>query len=136
MAALAVASAGWYTFPDPAARFPFGTRPSESLPDLRFDLDCFLALPIHVFVGHLDSQRDDGLNRSPRIDRQQGATRVERASRWASALRDAALLSGKPARIECCVLPRGGHSFEQNVEADGLDRRLFQAFFGSPRSCR
>ena len=73
VAALSVASAGWYTFPDVTQRYPFGMKRSKSLPDLRFDLDRFLGLPINVFVGQLDNQRDDGLNSSPRIDQQQGA---------------------------------------------------------------
>ena len=34
---LTVASAGWYTFPDNRRRYPYGTRPVRSLPDVRFN---------------------------------------------------------------------------------------------------
>ena len=130
IAGLALGSAGWYTFPDPEKRYPWGMRASVGLPDLFFDLDRFLELRIHLFVGGLDTLRGPDLNRCKRIDRQQGATRLERAARWAAALRRAALLAGKSAEVSLCTLPRSGHCFEENVARDRLDQRLFAAFFG------
>jgi len=130
IAALALGSAGWYTFPDPHERYPWGMRASAGLPDLFFDLDRFLELRIHLFVGGLDTLRGPDLNHSRRVDTQQGATRLERAVRWAAALRRAALLAGKSAEVSLCTLPRSGHCFEENVARDRLDQRLFAALFG------
>ncbi|GMQ95613.1 MAG: hypothetical protein BMS9Abin14_061 [Gammaproteobacteria bacterium] len=130
IAGLALGSAGWYTFPDPDKRYPWGMRASHGLPDLSFDLDRFLELRIRLFVGGLDTLRGPDLNRSRRIDMQQGATRLERAVHWAAALRRAALLAGKSADVSLCTLPRSGHCFEENVAHDQLDQRLFEALFG------
>jgi pimeloyl-ACP methyl ester carboxylesterase len=130
IAGLALSSAGWYTFPDSDKRYPWGMRASTGLPDLCFDLDRFLELRIHLFVGGLDTLRGPDLNRSRRIDMQQGATRLERAVHWAAALRRAALLAGKSAEVSLCTLPRSGHCFEENVARDRLDQHLFEAFFG------
>ena len=53
VAAVAVAS-GWYTFPDPGRRYPFGIRAAKRLPGVRFDPASFLRVPILVAVGDAD----------------------------------------------------------------------------------
>ena len=45
VAGAVIASAGWYTLPDPTRRFPYGTRMSRKLPDVRFDAEEFLSVP-------------------------------------------------------------------------------------------
>ncbi len=49
-------------------------------------IEAFLALPILVMVGELDTSRDDGLRTSTRLDRVQGENRLQRALRWVDHL--------------------------------------------------
>jgi pimeloyl-ACP methyl ester carboxylesterase len=126
---LGLGAAGWYTFPETGKRFPFGLRPDAYLNDAQVDFAGFLDLRIRVFVGDRDNQRDPDLNCTRRIDRQQGATRVERATRWVNAVRTAALGLGRRADIKLRILSGAGHSFEQNVREAGLDRRIIAELF-------
>ena len=80
-----------------------------------------------MFVGDQDCERDDELNRSSRVDRKQGATRIERATRWVGSLRRAALLRGMSPDVQLQMLPAGRHCFEQNVVQTRLDRRIFKS---------
>lgn len=123
--ALGLGAAGWYTFPDPKLRFPLGMRRAPGISEPRIALARFLSLKIRVLVGDQDCERDDDLNRSARVDRQQGATRMERAASWTGSLRRAALALGVSSDIQLQVLPEGRHCFEQNVEHSNLDRRIF-----------
>lgn len=126
---LGLGASGWYTFPDSGKRFPFGLRPARHMDDARVDLEGFLDLRIRVFVGELDNERDPELNRSPRVDAQQGATRVERATCWVNAVRVAALRIGRQADIKLRILSGGTHSFEQNVRMALLDRQIVADLF-------
>ena len=72
--AVTVGAPGWYTFPEVQVRYPRGLR----LP-LRDDLPppspaAFSRVPMAVFVGQRDYQRDAALKTSPRLDLQQGLT--------------------------------------------------------------
>ena len=124
VAGLSLAAAGWYTMPDAARRFPYGTQDLPA-PAGQVDLRMLLRVPIQVLVGELDTERDAGLNCSPRIDREQGAQRVERAVRWVCAWRRVARqyngLSG-PARVR--MLPGCGHNFEDCVRVGGLAEQV------------
>jgi len=80
----------------------------------------FLHLPILVMVGARDLERDAGLRRNPQVDRRQGLTRVERAARWATALRAAAVELGIEPQVAFRQLPACGHSFADCVARGGL----------------
>ncbi|MCX7042509.1 MAG: hypothetical protein NT117_07450 [Gammaproteobacteria bacterium] len=133
VARLAIGAAGWYTFPDRSVAYPQGLA---QLP-ARFpaiDLGAFLRIPVRVFVGDADLQRDEALNQKPEIDQRQGLTRVERARRWVDALRDAAREQGLPEFADLRLLPGVAHSFADAVARCGLDREVFEFHFGSGAS--
>jgi len=111
----AVASAGWYTFPDRVTPFPYGLATSRV--PLASRLDAFLQKPLLVAVGEEDIQRDRQLRRRPWMDAWQGRTRVERAERWTEALRSEARRRGLGSRVSLCHLPGAGHSFTECMAA-------------------
>lgn len=112
-----VASAGWYTFPDPALDYPYGIRLDAELPGVRLRPRAFLRVPMLAVVGDEDRERDDGLRRSHALDRQQGRNRVERARRWVRAMRTAAEEREMRPRVELALLEGAGHSFEDSMRA-------------------
>jgi pimeloyl-ACP methyl ester carboxylesterase len=125
VAAAVVAAAGWYTYPDPTARFPYGIAPSPRRPDLRFDADALLRVPMLVAAGEWDVERDAALRRSPEIDRRQGPHRLERARRFVAAMRRAARDAGLPPVVSFRELPRIPHSFFASVRRGGLAEIAF-----------
>jgi len=133
IAGAVVAAAGWYTFPDSGTPYPYGLGRSAELPSVRFELEHFLRVPITVFVGDADSG-SESLRRNRLVDRQQGATRRERAQRWTAAMRRAAVARGLEPLVTCERVPGIGHSFKQFMQAGGLGDKVFQALFGSSRS--
>jgi pimeloyl-ACP methyl ester carboxylesterase len=124
-----VASAGWYTFPDARLRFPYGIRPSPKLPDLCFDPEQFLRVPMLVLVGGKDLT-EGGLRRGERIDRQQGVTRVERARSWVAAMRAAADAFHLPPLVSLQEVEGSTHAFSHFAEHGSLAERVFDALFG------
>jgi pimeloyl-ACP methyl ester carboxylesterase len=129
IARAAVAAAGWYSFPDTATPYPYGIGPAsgDELSDVRFEPDKFLRVPIRVFVGAADTGSRN-VRRNPRVDRQQGTTRIERAQRWTAAMRRAAESRGLEPLVTCELVPGVGHSFRRFVEA-GAGERVFDALF-------
>jgi pimeloyl-ACP methyl ester carboxylesterase len=128
VAAYAVAAAGWYTFPDPAVRYPRGLRPIATLPDLSFQLERFLDVPGLVVVGDRDRNRDSGLRRGAKLESQQGRDRVARAANWVGAMRATAIRHGKASAIELHTLPRCGHSFRRCMQSGDMGERVFEWF--------
>jgi pimeloyl-ACP methyl ester carboxylesterase len=125
---LIVCSAGWYTFPDPELRYPFGLDPGPGA-RVHFRLDDFLRVPVRVAVGALDVRQDHALNASPELCRLQGDNRVERARRWADALRRAGRARGVVPSVAHAVLPACGHSFRRCVQRGGLAEFVFASMF-------
>jgi pimeloyl-ACP methyl ester carboxylesterase len=123
-------AAGWYTLPDPALPFPLGTAGIADLPDLAFDPAAFLAVPGCVCVGGRDTGRGAAVRKSQTVDRNQGATRLERACRWSAAMNRAALARGLPAPISLRVLPDAGHRFTGMVRR-GLAEIAFAFLFAA-----
>ncbi len=119
-----VASAGWYTFPDPTVDYPYGIRLDAELPDVRLRPEAFLRVPMLAVVGDDDRERDESLRRSAALDRQQGKNRVERAKRWVRAMRTAARERDMHPRVDLALLEDAGHSFEESMQA-GLGERVF-----------
>lgn len=130
IASAVVASAGWYTLPDPTRRFPLGTRPSSKLPGVRFDAEEFLRVPIHVMVGAKDDH-SRGLRRGARLDREQGVSRVERARSWAAAMQAAAAAHHLEAMISYEEIENCDHSFRRSILRSGLGDKAFEAMFGA-----
>jgi poly(3-hydroxybutyrate) depolymerase len=130
VARAAVASAGWYTFPDPGTTYPYGIRPDGKLNGVVFDPEQFLRVPIAVFVGEADTTSHN-MRQNEQVDRQQGLTRLERARNWAAAMRKAAAELALEPRIEYTQVPRIHHSFRQFMEEGDLGPRVFTALFGT-----
>ena len=128
-----IASAGWYTFPDPARRFPNGIRPSAKLPGVRFDAEEFLRVPMKVIVGANDDE-STGLRREVRLDREQGSTRVERARNWVAAMQAAARAHHLEPAISYEELVDSDHSFRRSMRRGGLGDKVFEAMLGPPSS--
>jgi pimeloyl-ACP methyl ester carboxylesterase len=129
IAGAVLASAGWYTLPNPTRRFPYGIRQSKKLPGVRFDAEEFLCVPMKVIVGSNDDGHA-GLRRSPRLDRDQGATRVERARSWVAKMQEAAEAHHLESMVSYEEIENCDHSFKRSMLKGGLGDRVFQALFG------
>lgn len=130
VARIALAAAGWYTFPDPTVHFPLGIRATSGLPDVRFNLAKFLSVPTYLMVGEKDVMRDPELRKSRRLDRQQGITRLERGRRWLKTVAATAKAYHLDTPHIFEVLPNSNHSFAECMELGDMGRRVFQFLFG------
>lgn len=131
IASAVIASAGWYTSPDPTRRFPRGIRPSKKLPGVRFDAEEFLRVPMKVIVAANDDDPTT-LRREERLDLEQGSTRVERARCWVAAMQGAARAHHLEPVVSLEELVDGNHSFRRSMLRGGLGDKAFEAMFGPP----
>jgi len=122
-------AAGWYTFPDSGVGYPYGLGSSEEFAGVRFDPDSFLRVPITVLVGEADTG-SESLRRNAQVDRQQGATRLERARNWAAAMWRAAQARGLEPLVTFEQVPGIRHSFKQFMQEGGLGDKVFGSLFG------
>ncbi len=130
--AMVIGAAGWYTQPDSEKPYPLGMKSVPVLPNLQFELDAFLRIPATVVVGEWDTERDAALNQSHRIDRDQGATRLERGRRWIRRLKALANARGLATPYIFHTLPRSDHCFTHCVDHGNLHWRVFESLFGPP----
>ena len=128
-----IAASGWYTFPDRAERYPYGLRVGRSLQGVRFSAEQFLRVPVKVVIGARDVGSTN-LRSNPRLDEQQGASRVERARRWVAAMRDAATAHGLRRRVSLIEVPDIDHSFTAFCERGALVELVGRSLFGRRRS--
>ncbi len=126
---LAICAAGWYTCPDGSRRFPFGIVPTPRLKGVDFDMQKFLCVPTAVFVGQWDIMHDPGLNRSARIQQQQGFTRLERGRRWVAAMNRVAMEHDIDASCRFTIIPGVGHDFRRAMKNGQLGLRVFRYLF-------
>ena len=124
----AIASAGWYSFPDTTERFPYGIRPSPNLPGVAFNPEEFLKVPVDVFVGSQDTSMRD-LRSTERTVEQQGVTRVDRARNWVAAMRSAAAAFDLEPRVQLTEVPDIAHSFSRFIAEGDLANRVGRALF-------
>lgn len=130
-----IAAAGWYTFPDGRERFPYGIRRSRDLPDVRFDPEEFLQVPMTVLVGDRDIT-DVDLRCTRRVTRQQGETRLARARSWVEAMHRAAREYRLEPLVTLETIPGGDHTFADLMVRGGLGARVFLALFGADAAAR
>jgi pimeloyl-ACP methyl ester carboxylesterase len=131
-----VGAAGWYTFPDTTVRYPKGIKARADLPDIHPDPCRFLTVPASVLVGERDVRAGAALNTSPRIQQQQGATRLERGQRWVDAMTEAAKRHHLDTRFDFQIVPASGHSFRKSMTHGNLGTLVFERLFGSDRDAR
>jgi len=135
VAALAMAAAGWYTFPSRAASFPYGLAPGRLPGSLAIDYPGFLGLPKCVLVGDHDVERDDSLRSNRRLDSEQGDNRLTRATAWVEAVNRAARKAPGAPACELVIMPGVGHAWTQCYASGGLAPRVTDFFDGlQPRA--
>jgi pimeloyl-ACP methyl ester carboxylesterase len=116
----AIAAPGWYTFPSREHAYPLGIRSTRRRLGLRMRPEAFLRVPLLVAVGERDDdERAENLRRERALDAQQGTSRLERATRWVSAMQAAATAHGCAPRVRLALIPNAAHSF-----ADCMDNGL------------
>ncbi len=126
VARLHLAAAGWYCLPDSSMAYPYGLGVDAAPVSLtwarrhRQALPAFLRLPVRLYVGTADDQRDDALRQSPQLDRGQGPTRIARAETYVARFRAAALTSGATPDITLTRLPGVAHDVAQAIRQGNL----------------
>jgi poly(3-hydroxybutyrate) depolymerase len=128
VASLGIGAAGWYTWPDDQRPWPQGLSGAPVDSTSALDMEAFLRLPIALWVGERDNAADTHLRDDPALNALQGPNRLERASRWAAALREQAAQRDIEARVSLDSLPRAGHDFLACHRKAGLaDRAVAHA---------
>ena len=110
-------SAGWYSWPDVALRWPYGLRKA---PLGSVDRAALTQVAFHIVVGARDTRDDDALRRNAKLDALQGTDRVQRAREWHRAMQKAGLNFGG----SFTVLPRTRHNFD-SAQKHGLVPLVF-----------
>lgn len=117
---LVLAAAGWYTPPDRTGRFPYGLKPTKRLRGLKFRKSGLVDTPTLTVVGSRDTQRDNALRQTERVDTEQGLNRVARAKWFHGRLREAARVRARGVEHEFSLLPDTGHAVATAVQQGGL----------------
>ncbi len=128
---IVVAAPGWYTFPDYKTKYPRGIKNVRGSGNLNFDPARFLSIPTCVLVGARDIHRDAELNKSRRVDRQQGFNRVERGKAWVLAMKNAARARNLDTQFDFQVLSGCNHSFLKCMHKGQMGERVFRFLFDS-----
>lgn len=129
VARMALAAPGWYTFPDPERKYPYGLKSTSDWPHLAFDLASFLQIPTLVLTGEEDDLRDKDLNTHREIDAYQGLDRVERAERWAAACRAMARAYGLAPDVRHISVPNASHAYESYLSHPPFAEQIFDFLF-------
>lgn len=130
VARMVLAAPGWYTFPDPDRKYPYGLKSTNEWPKLKFTLDKFLKVPTLVMVGDEDDLRDKDLNKAREIDSFQGFDRVERAERWVNANRNMARSYDIVADFHLETIPNASHTYESYMAHPPFSEQIFEFLFG------
>jgi pimeloyl-ACP methyl ester carboxylesterase len=131
VAAVAIGAAGWYTFPDPAVKFPRGLKLKSPDAAIQFTPEEFLQIPMAVFVGERDGRSAGILRCGRRVDTQQGLTRIERGYRWTEAMNSAAATRNLSTPHLFRVIPYAAHSFKTSMKRGDMGRQVSEFLFGS-----
>ncbi|MEQ1721033.1 MAG: hypothetical protein ABL887_08005 [Nitrosomonas sp.] len=129
VAKIVLGAPGWYTLPDPTLVYPLGIQPSRNLPQVQFSPSQFLHIPACVLVGEKDNQRDSELNKSTKIDKLQGKTRIERGQHWIEEMTHRARAQGLSTPYIFHLLPNSPHSFSISMKRGGLGEKTFNFLF-------
>lgn len=129
VARMVLAAPGWYTFPDPERKYPYGIKSTKEWPQLRFSLEKFLQIPTLVLVGEEDDLRDKDLNTAREIDAFQGLDRIERAERWINANRNLARAHDISADFRLEVITNASHAYESYLAHPPFAEQVFDFLF-------
>jgi len=122
---ICLASAGWYTPPESGRRFPYGVDDTARLDGVRFEANRLARTSTLVVVGDRDTDRDEALRKTPRVDKQQGSDRLERAEWFHRRLKRLAKRRKYSALHEFALLENTSHDFGEAVHQGGLASVLF-----------
>lgn len=140
IAALLVAAAGWYTWPDVTAPYPRGCATAVAgAPAL--EPNALLQRPVLVLVGDRDDGRDATLRRDAWIDDSQGRTRIDRARSFVQRLTSEARQRDLAPCCEFGLIAGADHDFAAMVAGGLVERfatflRTQTALFGECRPDR
>lgn len=129
VARMALAAPGWYTFPDPDRKYPYGLKSTSDWPQLKFSLENFLQIPTLVLAGEEDDLRDKDLNSDREIDSFQGLNRIERAERWINANRNLARSYDISADFRLETIPNASHAYESYMGHPPFAEQVFDFLF-------
>lgn len=130
VARLGLVAAGWYCLPDDSMAFPYGLgAPSHKRSSIwiqrnKVGLHRYLGLPIDIYVGSEDTERDESLRQTPELDAIQGTTRIARARSYARALDAAATGLGLTPQVTFTVLPGIDHDVCTALQKAHLSRTI------------
>ena len=128
---LVLGAAGWYTMPDLSQGYPYGCADAAGLEGARLNIVAAVQLRTLVMVGEHDDRPDDAeLNRSKRVRRVQGRSRIDRARNWVAAMSAFAHDLGVASEIEFVELRGVDHSFHEAVTNGSLATRVFEYCYG------
>ncbi len=129
IARMVITAPGWYTFPDPDRKYPYGLKSTKDWPKLSFPLENFLKIPTMVMIGEEDDLRDKDLNKAREIDSFQGLNRIERAERWISANRNLARAYSISADFSLETVPNANHAYESYMAHPPFAEQVFDFLF-------
>ncbi|NCQ24782.1 MAG: hypothetical protein COW54_04785 [Rhodobacteraceae bacterium CG17_big_fil_post_rev_8_21_14_2_50_63_15] len=121
VSALHLAAAGWYCLPDRSMPYPYGLAAGKGVQDLKWvnrhaiGLETFLRLPLTLYIGTHDTERDDSLRQVPMLDAGQGLTRLARAHCYLSAFKTAACAAGIAPCAKLIELPGCVHDVVEAI---------------------
>lgn len=116
---LHLGAAGWYCLPDTTLAYPAGLREAKpnAAPNFRSakvaQLAQFLRIPLRVYVGSEDTQRDPAMRTAPELDAVQGPHRLARASTYVARFAAAAACHQVTADVSLIHLDGCGHDFAE-----------------------
>ncbi len=123
---LHLGAAGWYCLPDATLAYPAGLREAKpgAAPNFRSaklaNLEQFLRIPLRVYVGTEDTQRDPAMRTAPELDAVQGPHRLARATTYAARFAAAAAHRQIAPSVSLTHLAGCGHDFAQCATKAGL----------------
>ncbi len=127
---LHLAAAGWYCLPDTSMSYPYGLANDDTAGAVTWArrhkqaLPHYLTLPVNVYVGTQDTDRDDSLRQALDLDHVQGLTRIDRAETYVDRFRAAARARGIVPDITLNMLPGVTHDVARAIGQGGLAQRV------------
>ena len=129
IAKMVLAAPGWYSFPDPERKYPYGIRSSNEWPKLKFSMERFLQIPTLVMVGEEDDLRDADLNKSRAIDSFQGLNRIERAEHWTASARALGRSYDLATDFRLQRVPNANHAYTSYLAHPPFAENIFEFLF-------
>jgi pimeloyl-ACP methyl ester carboxylesterase len=118
---LHLGAAGWYCLPDTTLAYPAGLRKAAAKPNAApnfrsakvVQLEQFLRIPLRVYVGTEDTQRDPVMRTAPDLDEVQGRHRLARATTYVARFAAAGARHQIIPDASLTHLAGCGHDFSQ-----------------------